>query len=74
MSRFPLISGKNLLRLLQQLGFEISHIEGSHHYLRHPDGRRTTVPIHRNEDLQRSLIKLILRQADVSIEDYLRLR
>lgn len=74
MTKFPLISGKNLVRLLRKTGFYVSHIEGSHHIMRHPDGRRVVVPVHKNEDLQRALIKAILRQAKVTEQDYLQLR
>jgi predicted RNA binding protein YcfA (HicA-like mRNA interferase family) len=30
----------------QKLGFEIDRVRGSHYILRHPDGRRVTIPRH----------------------------
>ena len=41
------ISGKELIRLLEKLGFEVIRINGSHHRVKHPDGRVTTVPVHK---------------------------
>ncbi len=46
MSRLPALTGKQLLTVLQHLGFESLRVEGSHHFLRHPDGRTTVLPIH----------------------------
>ncbi|WP_428666868.1 type II toxin-antitoxin system HicA family toxin [Runella sp.] len=43
------ISGKELIRLLEKLGFEVIRINGSHHRIKHPDGRVTTVPVIRLE-------------------------
>ena len=74
MTKLPVIGGKCLLNLLQDLGFEITRIEGSHHALRHPDGRATTVPVHGNEDINRPLLRRILEQAGISREEYLRRR
>jgi predicted RNA binding protein YcfA (HicA-like mRNA interferase family) len=38
-TRLPGISGKKLIGALKRLGFAIIRVKGSHHYLRHPDGR-----------------------------------
>ena len=45
MPQFPVISGKAFLKYLQTLGFVVVRINGSHHRLKHPDGRITTVPV-----------------------------
>jgi len=42
MSRLPRVTG----RQAQRAGFLNIRIKGSHHFLRHPDGRATVVPIH----------------------------
>lgn len=56
------ISGKELIRLLEKLGFEVIRINGSHHRVKHPDGRVTTVPVHKNEDLPKGLVRKIIRE------------
>jgi predicted RNA binding protein YcfA (HicA-like mRNA interferase family) len=67
---YPSISGKNLIRILKTFGFEIVRINGSHHRLKHPDGRKTTVPVHQNIDLPKGLIrKIIIEDLEMELED-----
>lgn len=42
MNRLPRIRGRDLLKALQRAGFEVVRVRGSHHFLRHPDGRQTS--------------------------------
>ncbi|MBL0309563.1 MAG: type II toxin-antitoxin system HicA family toxin [Bacteroidetes bacterium] len=58
----PVMSGKNLVRLLMQHGFEIVRIKGSHYRMKHPDGRVTTIPVHHNDDIPRGLLRKIVRE------------
>ncbi len=44
------------------MGFAVVRTKGSHHRLRHPDGRVTTVPVHRNTDLPKGLLRKIIRE------------
>ena len=69
MSRLPALTGKQLLAVLHQLGFETLRVKGSHHFLRHPDGRTTVVPIHAGETVGPGLLNSILRQVKLSRED-----
>ncbi|MBI2673387.1 type II toxin-antitoxin system HicA family toxin, partial [Candidatus Woesearchaeota archaeon] len=62
MVKLVLISGKELCKLLEKLGFERIHQKGSHIRYRHPDGRITVVPVHGNEDLGQGLLREILNQ------------
>lgn len=62
MPPLPVISGKELLKFLQSIGFVIVRINGSHHRLKHPDGKVTTVPIHKNKDLPKGLLRKIIRE------------
>lgn len=62
MDKLPVISGKELVKLLQRMGFEVVRINGSHHRMRHPDGRVTTVPVHGNADLPKGLLRKIIRE------------
>ena len=58
----PVISGKDLLKLLEQNGFSVVRINGSHHRMKHPDGRITTIPVHKNDDLPKGLLRKIVRE------------
>jgi predicted RNA binding protein YcfA (HicA-like mRNA interferase family) len=67
MPQLPVISGKAFLKFLQAIGFVIVRINGSHHRLKHPDGRVTTVPVHKNQDLPKGLLRKIIR-VDLELE------
>ena len=73
-NELPVVSGKQMIKLLEKLGFRVVRIEGSHHRLHHPDGRVTTVPVHKNEDISRGLIhKIITEDVGISINEYIKL-
>ena len=73
MSKLPVLKPSELVRILQQLGFERIRQKGSHLYLRHPDGRATVVPIHRGEDLPPGLLRSILHDIELTREEFLAL-
>ena len=50
------------------------HGKGSHVRFKHPDGRRTVVPIHSNEKLGKGLLRQILNQIELSKEEFEKLR
>jgi len=70
LSRLKLINAKTMERLLLRLGFEKVRQKGSHAFYRHPDGRITTVPHHKAKVLARPLIREILREIEITVEDY----
>lgn len=74
MTKLPLVSGKGMCALLERVGFEKIRQRGSHVFLEHSDGRTIVVPVHRGEDLGRGLIRTLLSEADLSVEEYLKLR
>jgi predicted RNA binding protein YcfA (HicA-like mRNA interferase family) len=65
MTRLPRISGKKLVVALQKAGFEVIRTKGSHHFLRHPDGRSTVVPVHRGETLGPGITAQILKDCEI---------
>jgi len=74
MSKLPVISGKELIKLLLSLGFEVVRVKGSHQRLKHPDGRVTTIPVHKNEDLPKGLLrKIISEDLDIDTDDFVKL-
>jgi predicted RNA binding protein YcfA (HicA-like mRNA interferase family) len=67
--KLPLLSGRQVLAALQRVGFvEISR-KGSHVKMQHADGRRIVFPFH--DEVDRFTLKGALRDASVSIEDFL---
>ncbi len=73
MSKLPLIDAGHFEKILFQLGFEKVRQKGSHSFYRHPDGRYTTLPHHGSIDLSRPLIREILKQIDLTTDEYLKL-
>ncbi|MFH1621191.1 MAG: type II toxin-antitoxin system HicA family toxin [Patescibacteria group bacterium] len=73
MPPLPVISGKILIATLQKAGFMITRQRGSHVQLRHRDGRLATIPMHGNQDLPRGTLRGILRDIDLSPEDFIKL-
>jgi predicted RNA binding protein YcfA (HicA-like mRNA interferase family) len=65
----PRVSGKDFLAAMKKIGFEVIRIKGSHHFIRHEDGRSTVVPVHRNETLGPGLLGKILRDCETNREE-----
>jgi predicted RNA binding protein YcfA (HicA-like mRNA interferase family) len=70
MEKLRAVSGKNMCKVLEKLGFEKIYGKGSHVRFRHSDGRRTVVPIHGNEKLGVGLFTEILKQIKISKEKF----
>ena len=68
MSKLPRVTGKQLVAVLARAGFEVVRIKGSHHFLRHADGRTTVVPLHSGETVGPGLLTKILRDLDFKTE------
>ena len=74
MTRLPRLKGKELVRALERAGFTADRSRGSHVFLRHPDGRTTTVPIHSGETIGPGLLRAILRDVELSVDELADLR
>lgn len=74
MAKLSPIRGKDLIAILEKLGFEKVHQKGSHVRLRHADGRRTTVPLHAGEKVGVGLLHKILRNTNISRSQFEKLR
>ena len=70
MSRLPIVRFRQIERVLLHLGFQAVRQKGSHVFYRHPDGRTTTVPNDPGRDLARPLVREILREIDLTTEDF----
>ena len=68
MSRTPRLTGSELISALSKVGFGVLRIKGSHHFIRHPDGRSTVVPAHSGETLGPGLLHKILRDCHMTVE------
>jgi len=72
--KLPRVSGQKILTALSKAGFKEVHIRGSHHYLYHAiKDRIVTVPVHTQKIIAPKTLKSILEQADLSVDDFIRL-
>ena len=70
MKRLSIVDFKTMEKVLFSVGFQAVRQKGSHIFYRHPDGRTTTVPNHRGRDLARPLIREILREIEMTPEEF----
>jgi predicted RNA binding protein YcfA (HicA-like mRNA interferase family) len=74
-NRLPVVSGKRIIQALTKAGFTVNRIVGSHHVLVYPgDPTRTvTVPVHAARDLKPGTLRSIIRQAGLTVEEFVEL-
>jgi len=72
--KLPVISGKELCKILGKVGYSVDHQTGSHIILRneYPPHRRLTVPNHK--EIAKGTLRSILRQAGLTIEELIELK
>lgn len=74
MPKLPQVKPRNLVRLALKLGFKFRDQSGSHAVYVHPDGRRTTIPIHPSQTIGIGLlVKIINKDLRISKEKFLKL-
>jgi predicted RNA binding protein YcfA (HicA-like mRNA interferase family) len=70
MSRLPALTGREVVAALESAGFSVIRTRSSHHFLRHPDGRTTVVPTHAGETIGPGLMSKILRDCELTREEF----
>ena len=73
MTRLPRVTGRQLIAALRRAGFNVQRVKGSHHFLRHADGRTTVVPVHRGETIGPGLMSKILQDCELTREQLAKL-
>ena len=69
----PAVSSRKLIKVLKKKGFVLYRTTGSHRHFKHPSVRKLiTVPFH-NRDIGRGLMKKILDDAEISIDEFIKL-
>jgi|SRR5450759_1563229 len=62
MPKLPVFKGKELIKFLEYLGFQVTRTKGSHSRLKSEDGRATSVPVHANKNIPKGLLRKIIRE------------
>ena len=69
-TKLPVVKPQELIRAIEKLGFSCTRkSKGSHYRYKHLDGRITTIPVHKGKDISKGLLRRILRDVDISIEE-----
>ncbi len=74
-AQLPILKPRKILRALLRAGFYVHHRSGSHAQLQHPAKPylRVTVPRHDRFDIPRAVLRSILQQAELTVEEFLKL-
>ena len=70
MTKLPRLTGKEIISALHKADFELIRIKGSHHFMRHKDGRTTVVPVHKGETIGPGLMSKILNDCEMTSEEF----
>jgi predicted RNA binding protein YcfA (HicA-like mRNA interferase family) len=68
--KLPALTGAEVIQALERSGFTVVRIRGSHHVLRHTDGRTTVVPVHAGETIGPGLMSKIFRDCGLDREQF----
>jgi predicted RNA binding protein YcfA (HicA-like mRNA interferase family) len=69
-SKLPILKPEELIKSLKKLGFSCARkSKGSHFRYVHSDGRRTTIPVHKGQDISKGLLRKILRDIDITVDE-----
>ena len=74
MGTIPALKAKEIVAILDRLGFNEVRQKGSHKQFRHPDGRGTTVPFHQGRDISPILLKQIIKDIGLTVEEFMQNR
>ncbi len=73
MPKLPSIKAEDVIKALRKIGFEKVRQKGSHIRLKHPDNRIVTIPVHTGKILGKGLLRKILRDSKLTLEEFLEL-
>ena len=65
----PVLTAKQVIAILEKLGFEEVRHRGSHNQFRHQDGRGTTVPVHGGRDISPILLRQIANDIGLTVDE-----
>ncbi|GAB6283993.1 MAG: type II toxin-antitoxin system HicA family toxin [Methanoregula sp.] len=69
--KLPILSGKEVVKALGKLGYTVNDQKGSHIHMRHSVRRPLTIPNH--PEVARGTLRIIIKDADLTLEKFLEL-
>jgi predicted RNA binding protein YcfA (HicA-like mRNA interferase family) len=74
MSRLPSLNARKVIRALKRAGFIEDRQRGSHLILIHPESKaRTVAPVHPGQSIKDPLLRGIIRDANLSVDQFIEL-
>ena len=74
MGKYPVLKSREVVAILEALGFSEVRQKGSHKQYRHPDGRCTTLSFHPGRGVSPILLRQIAKDIDLTVEELLKHR
>jgi predicted RNA binding protein YcfA (HicA-like mRNA interferase family) len=74
MGHITVLKPKEVAAILEHLGFQEIRQKGSHKQYRHPDGRGTTIPFHPGRDISPILLRQIIKDIGLTVDEFLQHR
>jgi len=68
MSRLPVVSGREIIKALGRIGYYVRDQESSHVHLRHPQRKPLTILYHK--EIARGTLRAIIRDAELTVEEF----
>jgi predicted RNA binding protein YcfA (HicA-like mRNA interferase family) len=72
MGRVPVLKPREVIAILEALGFVQVRQRGSDRQFRHRDGRSTTVPVHQGRDISPILLRQIAKDIGLVVDEFLK--
>jgi predicted RNA binding protein YcfA (HicA-like mRNA interferase family) len=73
MPPLPMLPGVEVVKALEKDGFTLVRVKGNHHVMKNPDGRFTVVPVHAGKDVPPGTLRRIVRDAGLSVAEFIAL-
>jgi predicted RNA binding protein YcfA (HicA-like mRNA interferase family) len=69
-SSIPAVPGAKVVKALESAGFVVVRVSGSHHVMRHSDGRTVVVPVHAGQDMAKGTLRGILAAIGITADEF----
>jgi predicted RNA binding protein YcfA (HicA-like mRNA interferase family) len=67
--KLPRVTAADIIRVLEKTGFSLSRQSGSHKIYKNSQGRRVTVPYHAGNVLHPKVLKSIMKDSELTLDD-----
>ncbi|AUT03346.1 hypothetical protein CLI64_24635 [Nostoc sp. CENA543] len=73
MPKMPILTGTEVIKTLEKIGFQVVRQKGSHVQMENEDGRLVTIPVHPGKTIGKGLLRKILRDVELTREEFIAL-